>query len=133
MNIEVGAEIPPISYTPSRLQLFRFSAVTWNAHRVHYDQPYARSEGYADIVVQSTLRGEQMLNVVRSWLADNGDIRAFEWRNLQPAYPEQTVTCRGAVVAHEDDILRVELEAWDANGELIGSGCASVALSPTGR
>ena len=40
----VGAplDLRDIEYRPSRLQLFRFSAVTWNAHRIHYDEAYAR-------------------------------------------------------------------------------------------
>jgi len=36
---------------PDALQLFRFSALTFNAHRIHYDQAYAREEGYAGLVV----------------------------------------------------------------------------------
>ena len=36
--------------------LFRFSAVTINAHRIHYDHPYATQvEGYPDLVVQGPL------------------------------------------------------------------------------
>jgi 3-methylfumaryl-CoA hydratase len=35
------------------VRLFRFSALTFNAHRIHYDRDYARAtEGYADLVVQ---------------------------------------------------------------------------------
>jgi len=129
MRVYVGEQLPQISYTPTRLQLFRFSAVTWNAHRIHYDESYARSEGHADVVVQSTLRGEQLLNVVRRWLGEHGEIRQFEWRNLLPEYPERTVTCSGTVVAHEDALVRVALEARDADDELVGSGTAVVVLS----
>jgi 3-methylfumaryl-CoA hydratase len=41
------------SYLPDPLKLFRFSALTFNAHRIHYDREYARcSEGYPGLVVQ---------------------------------------------------------------------------------
>jgi hydroxyacyl-ACP dehydratase HTD2-like protein with hotdog domain len=129
MNVVVGAHLPPVTYTPSRLQLFRFSAVTWNAHRIHYDQPYARSEGHADVVVQSTLRGEQLLQVVRAWVGDQGEIRAFEWRNVQPAYAEQTLTGHGAVVAVDADAVTIELEARDANGAVVTAGRATVLVT----
>ena len=36
--------------------LFRFSALTYNAHRIHYDRDYARAEGYPDLVVQAHCR-----------------------------------------------------------------------------
>ena len=129
MNLSVGSELPQVAYTPSRLQLFRFSAVTWNSHRIHYDEAYARSEGHADVVVQSTLRGEQLLGVVRSWLGDRGEIRAFEWRNLLPAYPDQTVTCTGTVVALDGELVRIALEARGPDGDVVTSGSASVLLS----
>ena len=39
-------------WQPNTIELFRFSAVTFNAHRIHYDQPYARNvEFYPDLVV----------------------------------------------------------------------------------
>lgn len=44
--------------------LFRFSALTYNAHRIHYDLPYTTAEGYPDLVVhgplQALLMGECM-------------------------------------------------------------------------
>jgi 3-methylfumaryl-CoA hydratase len=41
---------------PDPVLLFRFSAVTNNAHRIHYDQPYAIGvEGYPDVVVHAPL------------------------------------------------------------------------------
>lgn len=40
-------------FTPDATQLFRFSALTFNAHRIHYDRDYARDvEGYPGLVVQ---------------------------------------------------------------------------------
>jgi hydroxyacyl-ACP dehydratase HTD2-like protein with hotdog domain len=133
MKVSVGSELPPIAFTPSRLQLFRFSAVTWNSHRIHYDESYARSEGHADVVVQSTLRGEQLLGVVRSWFGDRGEIRMFEWRNLLPAHPDQTVTCTGTVVALDGDLVRIALEARGHGGDVVTRGSASVSVAATDR
>jgi hydroxyacyl-ACP dehydratase HTD2-like protein with hotdog domain len=129
MNLSIGAELPPITHTPSRLQLFRFSAATWNAHRIHYDEPYARSEGHAGVVVQSTLRGEQLLQVVRAELGDRGEVRTFEWRNLRPAYAEQSVTTHGVVVDHDGDTVTIELEARDTEGVVVTAGRATVTIT----
>jgi 3-methylfumaryl-CoA hydratase len=53
------------SFTVTPAVLFRFSALTYNAHRIHYDRDYAREvEGYSDLVVhgplQALLMGEQL-------------------------------------------------------------------------
>jgi itaconyl-CoA hydratase/mesaconyl-C4 CoA hydratase len=43
-------------HVPGPVSLFRFSAITFNAHRIHYDHPYATSvEGYPDLVVHGPL------------------------------------------------------------------------------
>jgi 3-methylfumaryl-CoA hydratase len=47
----------------SPLLLFRFSALTFNGHRIHYDLPYARDvEGYAGLLVHGPLQAILMLN-----------------------------------------------------------------------
>lgn len=56
-NVEVGYELPNLIKQPTHVQLFRYSAITWNSHRIHYDQKYAAEEGYPDVLVQSHLHG----------------------------------------------------------------------------
>ena len=43
------------SITPDIVRLFRFSALTFNGHRIHYDRDYAREEGYPGLVVHGPL------------------------------------------------------------------------------
>ena len=51
---------------PDPVLLFRFSAVTFNAHRIHYDRPYATVvEGYPDLVVHGPLQALLMLDLLR--------------------------------------------------------------------
>ena len=116
------------------MQLFRFSAVTWNAHRIHYDEAYAREEGHAGIVVQSTLRGAQLLGVLERWLGARGVVTAFSWRNLRPSHSDERVVCSGSVtqVEIEDDgpLLTVELEETNDRGQRSAAGYATVRLHP---
>lgn len=50
--------------TPDPTLLFRYSAVTFNGHRIHYDAPYATGvEGYAGLVVHGPLQSSWMLNL----------------------------------------------------------------------
>lgn len=49
-----------------RVLLFRFSALTFNAHRIHYDRPYAMNEeGYPGLVVHGPLTAVLLLDLVR--------------------------------------------------------------------
>lgn len=68
--------------------LFRFSALTYNAHRIHYDAGYARQEGYPGLVVhgplQALLMGECMR---RSGAAMLG--HRFAYRLLAPSFGDQ--------------------------------------------
>jgi 3-methylfumaryl-CoA hydratase len=51
--------------TPDPVLLFRYSALTFNAHRIHYDRDYAQnSEGYPDLIVHGPLQATLLLNQV---------------------------------------------------------------------
>ena len=68
--------------TPSAL-LFRYSALTFNAHRIHYDLPYATEvEGYTGLVVQGPLQASLLLNLATRF---KGRIpRLFSYRGQAP-------------------------------------------------
>lgn len=63
--------------------LFRFSAMTFNGHRIHYDLPYATGvEGYAGLVVHGPMQAVWMLNLAASLLGRLP--RRFAYRGLAP-------------------------------------------------
>ena len=53
----------PVDVNP--VLLFRFSALTYNAHRIHYDREYARAEGYPGLVVHGPLQALFMAELAR--------------------------------------------------------------------
>ncbi len=51
--------------TPSEVMLFRYSALTFNGHRIHYDAPYAKEvEGYSGLIVHGPLLATLMIDLV---------------------------------------------------------------------
>jgi len=65
--------------------LFRYSALTFNAHRIHYDVPYATSvEGYADLVVQGPLTATLLTDLARRRIGR--PIRAVSFRARVPLF-----------------------------------------------
>lgn len=70
---------------PDEALLFRFSALTFNSHRIHYDAPYAReAENYRGLVVHGPLTATLLLDLARRELGDNA-LRHFSFRGASPA------------------------------------------------
>jgi len=69
--------------TPDPTLLFRFSALTFNGHRIHYDHPYATQvEGYEGLVVHGPMQAVWMMNLAVH--AANRTVRRFAYRGLSP-------------------------------------------------
>jgi len=72
-------------------RLFRYSALTFNSHRIHYDRDYAtQQEGYPGLVVHGPLLATLMLEVLREQALP---VKRFEYRALAPTFvDEATIT-----------------------------------------
>jgi 3-methylfumaryl-CoA hydratase len=71
--------------TPDPRLLFRYSALTFNTHRIHYDAPYAQSvERYRGLVVHGPLTASLLLQLAARELGENR-LRSFAFRGLSPA------------------------------------------------
>ena len=96
---------------PDPVLLFRFSALTFNGHRIHYDQPYVTgAEGYPGLIVHGPLMGMLQMELARR--SNPGKAaRSFEFRALSPVYagPALTVQAR-----HESDGA---VTTWIADGK----------------
>jgi 3-methylfumaryl-CoA hydratase len=91
---EAGSSAPPVpSSRPmadlvwqvdaSPILLFRFSALTFNGHRIHYDHPYAtQTEGYAGLVVHGPLQADLLLN--QAAVLFGAVPRRFSYRCIAP-------------------------------------------------
>ncbi|KAJ5693355.1 hypothetical protein N7462_002778 [Penicillium macrosclerotiorum] len=76
---------------PSKALLFRFSALTFNAHSIHLDQRYTQSqEGYRNLLVHGPLSLTLLLSVLQHHLQGLGlQVARFEYRNLAPLFVEE--------------------------------------------
>ena len=70
-------------FRPDPVMLFRYSAITFNGHRIHYDQPYATAEeGYPGLIVNGGLIALMLLEFVRD--VAGRTLRAMSVRNRAP-------------------------------------------------
>jgi 3-methylfumaryl-CoA hydratase len=107
------------TFVPDETMLFRYSAVTDNPHRIHYDFPYATHvEGYPALVVNGSLPQMLLLQMFREYAGR--EPAGYESRNRAPIFCGLPVTlsvCRQgeryALAAHKNDgQLAIEAEAW---------------------
>ncbi|MFL2742373.1 MAG: hypothetical protein ACJ0HU_04680 [Gammaproteobacteria bacterium] len=71
---------------PDNLMLFRFSALTFNSHRIHYDKDYAlNEENYPELVVQGPLIASIAMNLIQS-KNPKKDLKNFEFNIVSPSY-----------------------------------------------
>jgi 3-methylfumaryl-CoA hydratase len=96
-------------WTPRAVDLFRFSAVTFNAHRIHYDERYATLvEGYPGLVVHGPLTAVKLFAFAQSRLSR--PIRQFSFRAVAPLFVEQTATLVSASESNRVECIRCDGE-----------------------
>ncbi|MET7537734.1 MaoC family dehydratase N-terminal domain-containing protein [Streptomyces sp. NPDC005507] len=82
---------------PAPTLLFRYSALTANAHRIHYDEPYVRDvEGYPGLVVHGPLLVQLMLELARRE-APEREIHTLSYRLRKPVFAGEQVCALGDV------------------------------------
>ena len=113
------------------MQLFRYSAVTWNPHRIHFDERYAREEGHAGLALHSHLRAALALRCVTEGLGPEWQVTNVAYRLRKPVYAPADLAYTARVTAAEGDSLTLELIEENPSGEVGFEG--TVRVSKTGR
>jgi 3-methylfumaryl-CoA hydratase len=97
--------------TPDPVMLFRYSALTFNGHRIHYDHPYVTGvEGYPGMLVHGPLMGMLMSELARRSVPGR-TLKAFEFRAMSPMYHTRPFTVNAR---REPD---GSLTTWVANAD----------------
>ncbi len=110
------------SLVPDEVLLFRFSALTYNSHRIHYDHRYTTEiERYPGLLVHGPLTAILLLDGVRRHYPRRRLAR-FEYRAQRPLFVGKAMSVGGAPAANGDD---VSLWASDHQGLLAMSASAS--------
>ena len=100
--------------TPDPVLLFRYSALTFNGHRIHYDRPYVTGvEGYPGLIVHGPLIATLLLDVLRRELP-GARVKRFDFKALRPVFDIHSFT----VCGHHDGSGRVALWTRDHDGWL---------------
>ena len=104
----------PVEVNP--VLLFRFSALTYNAHRIHYDRDYARAEGYPGLLVHGPLQALLMAEQARR----EAELPArcdYSYRLVAPLFDGQ-----GLIVSATADADAVRVTTRDAADRTTATG-----------
>ena len=100
--------------TPDPVMLFRYSALTFNSHRIHYDHPYVTGiEGYPDLVMNGGLTTLLVLELARTH--GSTQVTHLASRNVRPLFVNRPITFAGEPSA---DNKTAKLWALDQDGAL---------------
>jgi 3-methylfumaryl-CoA hydratase len=100
---------------PDPVLLFRYSALTFNGHRIHYDRSYVTGvEGYPGLIVHGPLIATLLVDLVRRQQPGRA-LRSFAFKAVRPVFDLQPFRVSGQPSA---DAQSVELWAQDHEGWL---------------
>jgi 3-methylfumaryl-CoA hydratase len=130
-TIAVGDTLPERTHTPTNVSLFLYNAAIWNAHRIHYDEPYSINvEGHPGVVIDGPLQGDWLSQTVINWLGESGTMVELEYSNRRASHLGDTVYSGGTVTAIDKDNRRAEIEIFVKSeaGDVLSPGRAVVQL-----
>ena len=127
LNFEVDDVLPPLKHNATAMQLFRYSAVTWNPHRIHFDESYAHEEGHAGLALHSHLRAALALRCVTEGLGAEWRVTKFDYRLRKPVYAPAELAYTARVTATEGDRLTLDLIEETPGGDLGFEGTVCVS------
>lgn len=94
---------------PDAVMLFRYSALTFNGHRIHYDRDYAiNEEHYSGLVVHGPLQATLLLDLCRNNAPT--PLKKFEYRAQYPMFAGSAFTVNGNF-----DAAASKADVWTAN------------------
>jgi len=110
---------------PDPVLLFRYSALTFNSHRIHYDRRHVTDvEGYPGLVVHGPLIATLLVDLLRRAMP-HATLRAFSFRATSPLFDSEPFFVRGQP-AH--DQASVRLWAASPHGALAMDATATLAV-----
>lgn len=110
--------------TPDAVLLFRYSALTFNSHRIHYDYPYTTEvEGYPGLVVHGPMIATLLLDLLHEHLPE-ATVTAYEFKAMSPLFHHQSFSINGR---YDEASKQVHLWATNADGHLAMQAQATIA------
>jgi 3-methylfumaryl-CoA hydratase len=110
-------------WLPDDVLLFRYSALTFNGHRIHYDRRYVTEvEGYPGLIVHGPLIATLLMDLLRRE-APGAEVASFRFKAVRPTFDGHPMRVNGRREGHEVKLWAQDHEGWltmDASATLKG-------------
>lgn len=119
--------LPSFDVTPTTVQLFEFSAATWNPHRIHFDAPYAREEeGHPDVLVHGPLLGAWLMQLADTWTSGWGRVSSIAYRSTVALPVGQPVRVTGEITVTTNSTVTADVWVERHDGTRVCEGRVTV-------
>ena len=89
---------------PDPVLLFRYSALTFNGHRIHYDRDYVtKNEGYPGLIVHGPLLATLLVDLLSEQFPDK-TLSQFEFKAMRPVFDLDTFEVCGSIPDNEGNL-----------------------------
>lgn len=137
-DISLGQALPTLTKKIRLPDMMAYGAATYDFARIHYDAPYARSQGLPSPVVDGQMLGAFLAQLVQDWAGPRAFLKSLNFRNSGMALPGDSLTCSGSVTAirHEDGNILIDCDLWIDNqrGEhVVSPASATISIASKGH
>lgn len=128
-SVQVGDALPAIRQRAiSRTTLALFAGASGDHNPIHIDIDFAKAAGMPDVFAHGMLNMAYLGHLLTAWVPQSA-VREFSTRFVAITQIHAVVTCTGRVVEkREGNLVALEVEATDQNGEVKLAGKALVEL-----
>ena len=131
-DIEVGAEIPPLSKLPTTRQLVMWAGASRDFVEMHYDKDVAVARGLDGVIVHGALKASFLGQLITDWIGKSGILKRFKCRYQAVDYPGEEILCKGQVTKKYIEAGKhlIDCEVWTENprGEKTTTAIATIEL-----
>ena len=134
-DLEVGAELPPQTFTLRRVDLVRYAGASGDFNVIHWNERVAREVGLPNVIAHGMLTMAEAVRVVTDWCGDPGAVVEYSTRFTKPVpVPDDedgaTVEVTGKVIELLDDgRAKIELTALCDDAKVLGMARVLVQLT----
>jgi acyl dehydratase len=111
-RIEPGMELGEVVYGPvGRDDIVRYAEASGDDNPIHQDEEYARASGAPTVFAMGMLPAGYLAHAVSDWFGGPQHLRRYKVRFTTRVWPGDEIACTGKVVAVDDGVVKVALQA----------------------
>ena len=111
-SVVPGMDLSDVVYGPvSREDFVRYADASGDDNPIHQDEAYAQRSGAPTVFAMGMLNAGYLAHAVSDWFGGPQHLRRFKVRFTTRVWPGDEIVCTGKVLAIEDGLVKVTLEA----------------------